>query len=364
MTENKQDIYRNLQIHLDQFPIGFPPTKTGIELKLLKNVFTEKEAIIATKLRASFDSLEEIHERFNEMEMKHDELEQILDVMVKKGTLKYKVVNGNKMYANIPLIVGIYEHQVNKLTPEFFNDFKEYLLTAFGAELLGTKISQFRTIPIGESITPEHAIADYDEIRKVIENSIEPIGVANCVCRQANEVMGHSCEKTSLKETCLYFNSTGQLFIDQGWARPISKEEALDIVNQSEKDGLTLQAGNTKNPEFICSCCSCCCQILTNLQKIPRPSRVISSNYYAVVDPELCVGCETCLERCQINSIKIVDNKAKVLLKRCIGCGVCVPSCLEDAISLKKKTEISVPPQTLENLYNTILEKKQEIRRK
>jgi ferredoxin len=362
MTENESGIYRKLQIHLDQFPIGFPATKTGIELKLLQHVFTEKEAIIAINLSWSYESSDNIQKRIKEIDI--EELERTLENMVKKGTLKYKIESGKKFYSNIPLVVGIYEHQVNKLTPEFLNDFKEYLLTAYGAELLGTKISQFRTIPIGESLNPELSIAEYDEIRKVIKNSIGPIGVANCVCRQAKEVMGHNCENTTLKETCLYFSSTGQLFIDQGWARSISKEEALDILYQSEKDGLTLQAGNTENPEFICSCCSCCCQILTNLQKIPRPPRVISTNFYAEVDPELCVGCETCIDRCNINAIKIKDNKAKILLKRCIGCGVCVPTCPEEAIKLKKKEKEIIPPQSLESLYDNIMEKKQEIRRK
>ena len=49
MIEEKPDIYRNLQVHLDQFPIGLPATKSGIELKVLKHVFTEDEAFIATK---------------------------------------------------------------------------------------------------------------------------------------------------------------------------------------------------------------------------------------------------------------------------------------------------------------------------
>ena len=37
------DLYRRLQKHLDRLPIPFPETKTGIELKLLKSLFTEKE---------------------------------------------------------------------------------------------------------------------------------------------------------------------------------------------------------------------------------------------------------------------------------------------------------------------------------
>jgi len=38
MTEEKSDIYRILQQHLDRMPIGFPPTKSGVELRLLKHL--------------------------------------------------------------------------------------------------------------------------------------------------------------------------------------------------------------------------------------------------------------------------------------------------------------------------------------
>ena len=50
MPNDDFDIYRNLQLHLDQCTIGFPATTTGIELKVLKHLFTEKEAINATKM--------------------------------------------------------------------------------------------------------------------------------------------------------------------------------------------------------------------------------------------------------------------------------------------------------------------------
>jgi len=42
MTEETQDLYRNLQIHLDQFPIGFPATKSGVELRILKYLFNDE----------------------------------------------------------------------------------------------------------------------------------------------------------------------------------------------------------------------------------------------------------------------------------------------------------------------------------
>jgi electron transport complex protein RnfB len=363
MSDNNE-IFRNLQIHLDQFPIGLPATPTGIEIKVLKHLFTEEEAFIGTKLSWDYESLEKIYDRIEKKDISVESLEALVENMIKKGTLKYKIVNGKKFYANLPLVVGIFEYQVNKLTKEFFEDFDEYLITAFGAELLGTKISQFRTIPVKESVSSEHYVSNYDEIKQVIQNSEEPITVANCVCRQSQDLYGNYCKQTSLRETCFYFGTTGQLFLDQGWARQITREEALEILKQAENDGLILQSGNTENPEFICSCCGCCCALLTKLQKLPRPSRVVSSNFYAIINSDLCAGCGTCADRCQVNAVKLSDNIAKVILKRCIGCGVCVPSCPEGAIQLQKKENEIIPPSSKQELYSQIMAKKQELRKK
>ena len=44
MTKN-DDIYRNLQKHLNRQPVGYPKTISGVELKVLKHIFTEEEAL-------------------------------------------------------------------------------------------------------------------------------------------------------------------------------------------------------------------------------------------------------------------------------------------------------------------------------
>ncbi|UCC19027.1 MAG: 4Fe-4S binding protein [Promethearchaeota archaeon] len=364
MPDADFDTYRNLQLHLDQFPIGFPATPTGIELKVLKHLFTEKEAIIATKLSWTYDNPENIYNRIDEIEISVEQLEEMLASMASKGTIKYKIENGKRVYANIPLAVGMFEYQVNKITKEFLIDFEEYLMSAFGAELVGSKLLQFRTIPIEQSINREQSIVNYNEIRKVVENVEEPIVVTNCLCRQSKDLLEDPCKKTSLRETCFYFGEKGQLFINEGWARTISRNEALKILEQAEIDGLALQSENTLKPEFMCCCCGCCCLILARLKLIPRPSRIITSNYYAEIDHDLCVGCGTCIDKCDLKSIKLIDNFANVILKRCIGCGVCVPTCSEQAIQLKKREEEKIPPKDSEDLYNKIMIKKQQLRKK
>ncbi|MHA2340110.1 MAG: hypothetical protein ACXACX_22650 [Candidatus Hodarchaeales archaeon] len=49
MSDNSNEsAYRELQQHLDTFPVGFPATKSGVEIRLLKNLFTPEEARIAS----------------------------------------------------------------------------------------------------------------------------------------------------------------------------------------------------------------------------------------------------------------------------------------------------------------------------
>ncbi len=71
--------------------------------------------------------------------------------------------------------------------------------------------------------------------------------MTNCLCRQGKDLLEEPCKRTTLKETCLYFGKTGHLFINEGWARGISKNKALEILNQAEIDGLALQSENTIN---------------------------------------------------------------------------------------------------------------------
>ena len=44
------DVYVRLREHLDNLPVGFPKTESGVELRILKRLFTEEEAEMAMHL--------------------------------------------------------------------------------------------------------------------------------------------------------------------------------------------------------------------------------------------------------------------------------------------------------------------------
>ncbi len=55
----------------------------------------------------------------------------------------------------------------------------------------------------------------------------------------------------------------------------------------------------------------------------------------AKVDKEKCNGCESCVEDCPSEAIKMVDNKAQIDIDACVDCGVCVDTCPDEAITME-----------------------------
>ena len=58
-----EDVYHKLQKHLNCQPVGFPATKSGSEIRILKNIFSSQEAEIAAYLSYKFESIETIFNR-------------------------------------------------------------------------------------------------------------------------------------------------------------------------------------------------------------------------------------------------------------------------------------------------------------
>ena len=97
MGQNDQ-VYTKLQKHLDNQAVGFPATKTGVEIRILKHIFTPEEAEIASLLSYKFEPPKIIYSRVEHLVESPEELEGILDGIQKKGGIEFKIKNGEKMY--------------------------------------------------------------------------------------------------------------------------------------------------------------------------------------------------------------------------------------------------------------------------
>ncbi len=350
--------YVDLQRHLDRQAIGFPATKTGAELKILKHIFSPEEARIATCLTYTPEPIDVVFERAGHLAATREALIEILHRIEKKGGIEIKVRDGKEWFCNAPLVVGMFEFQLDRLTPEFIRDFNTYTShRKFGVEFLGTKLPQMRTIPIAKSLRPQHQVSTYDEVTTLLRQAEAPFVVLECICRKKKAISGKPCRVTGRKETCLATGSMAQAALRNGIGREITLEETLATLEANQKEGLVLQPSNTQKAEFICSCCGCCCGMLGMHQGLPKPVDFWASNYYAAVDADACNGCGNCEARCQVGAARVSEKtkKASVDVNRCIGCGLCVPTCPREAISLKKKPAEASPPKTRDELHDIIM---------
>ncbi len=365
--KNEIDVYRKLQEHLDQQPVGFPATKSGVEIRILKRFFTPEEARIALMLKFSWkdlEPLEEIHERASSLGISLEELETLLDNMADKGAIMALKKGDTKTYGIALFAVGIFEFQVNKLTMEFVEEMHQYWNEAFAKDMIKVPIPQLRTVPVGLNVDHELDVVRYDDIKLLFDNVEGPFVAINCVCRQAKDLFEDPCEATKRREVCMSFGHAAQMYIDKGWGRQISRNEALEILKQNEEDGLIFQPANAQKIDFICNCCTCCCEGMSNLNKLPNPGQMVRTNYYAEIEEESCTGCGTCIDRCQLGAISLDDAVSSINRKRCIGCGNCVVVCPSDAIILRRKDKIREPPMTGVELYDIIAQRKLEIKEK
>ena len=354
-------VYVNLQKHLNAQAVGFPATKSGAEINVLKHIFTPAEAEIASFVTYRFEPVHVIYKRAKHLAESPEALAALLDRIQKKGGLEFRMKKGEKHYCTAPLVVGMYEFQLERLTPEFIKHFKAYTSDRhFGIEFLSTELPQMRTIPVAESILPQHDVSTFDEVTALLEQAQGPFVIVECICRKKKKLEGGTCNVTNRKETCLAIHGVAEMLQASNVGRNISREEALSIIKQNQTDGLVLQPSNTREAAFICSCCACCCGMLGIHKSLPKPLDFWSSNYQASVDTELCIGCGSCKESCQVGAVAVFEQEhcAVVNLDRCLGCGVCIADCPTEAISLLKKSTEVIPPQTREELYDIIMEKK------
>ena len=359
--EQYDQVYIKLQKHLDNQAVGFPATKTGVEIRILKHIFTPEEAEIASLLSYKFEPLEIIYSRAEHLVESPEEMEKILDRIQKKGGIEFKIKNGKKHYCNAPLIVGMYEFQTDRLTPEFVKDFNDYTSDKkFGIEFLSTKLPQMRTIPVAKSIHPQYNVSTFDEVTTLLQQAEEPFAIFECICRKKKSIEGEFCKVTDRKETCLAIGGMAQMTLANDVGRKITRDEAMSIIEQNQKEGLVLQSSNTKKAEFICSCCGCCCGMLDMHKNLPKPLDFWATNFHAIVDKNTCEGCGNCEESCQVGAVSVSEKEeyAVVNLDRCLGCGVCVSNCPTESISLLKKPTEVVPPQTREELIDIIMASK------
>jgi len=333
--------YEKLANELDLIPNGFPRTKSGVELQLLAKLFSPEDAAIAATLRMDPKSLSEIAE---ENSMEEPEAKSKLISMVKRGLIDIKREEGvGFVFHLIPFVVGFYERQNAKIDKEFAELFEKYYHEAFKQTMLSNP-SVHRIIPLEKTIPVDIDVMPYEKASTYLDQA-QSWGVLDCICRVQKNLIGQGCNHTV--KNCLVFSPKPGAFKKSEEIESLSKDEALEILAQADREGLVHSVNNAQTEVYyVCNCCTCSCGVLRGMVEYGSENSIARSDFYALVDADLCSGCEACLDRCAFNAMTMVDGICEVERLACYGCGLCISACETDALSLLQKSpeELAPPP--------------------
>lgn len=345
-------VYERLREFLDQFPIGFPKTVSGVEMRILRRLFTPEQAEAALLLSPFPEEASQIAARSGR---DAEELTRALEGMADDGLVLRLRRKGRPLFQAAPFMIGLYEYSVKKIDRELAALFKEFYDTALQTEMGASNIPGFKVIPVGRHIAADMALLPYHRLEEEVRTA-RRISVAECICRKEARLTGHACDHPL--ETCLSFGVAAEYYIETGLGREITAEEALDILKAADEAGLVHAGANSKHLSNICNCCPCCCASLKGIvHKGHDKRKYVNALYEAVVDQGECVACEVCLDRCPVGAI-VVDDTARVDRERCLGCGLCAGACPEEALSLRLRPDREEPFDRVLDMGLAILEAK------
>ena len=84
-----------------------------------------------------------------------------------------------KKYSAIPFVHGLFEYRVKNLDRELAELCNAYWGEGFGEAIANCGGYFLRTIPIGESLSPEYRVASYEDALEILKGK-DLIVVANC----------------------------------------------------------------------------------------------------------------------------------------------------------------------------------------
>lgn len=375
MSEERYNKAARIIIKAGSLP--FPINDTLVNI--IKEMINEEDlAFIDAFRRKTSQTLEELRKS---SKMSDEQILRHVKSLAKKGYIfNQPNSKGVMVYRLMPLVmVGAFEYSfmgrihhtpeekaLAELFAKYFDEVEDFIQANYDNIIpMFEKMRPFdRTLPIleqnvsGNEIqikvnkelnTPEEVILPTQNIEDLIEK-FDDIAVGHCFCRNHKDLLGEPCKQTELRENCFTFGKSARYVSEQGFARLISKEEALKIMKESEKDGLVHKAFHPhsdiqREETSVCNCCKCCCGTL-EWWRGGMTAMINSTNFLSSIDKDLCTGCGICIEKCPVEAIKLdTEDIAIVNEKICIGCGVCAHFCPENAVALiEGMRRVYVPP--------------------
>ena len=321
---------------------------------------------------------------FSLSNMAEDEFYGFLDSLQRKGFIHgQEDSRGNTEYRLNAIAVGWYECMMHYLMgkpneKEFsqkFNEVFEYfkkfnffplrniqnlILPALldanqDTEIIDPKIegkNKRRVIPLNKDVSvPNQRVYPTSYVNELIEKFGEKdqIYVFPCVCRHAKTLTDSECQFDIPRESCIGLGKIVTPWVDWGYGRKVSKEEAMEILKDVREHGAVHSVIHDRDDYHlpiiaICNCCWDCCGMLK-----PYNMGAISLKYNVSFTARIkqnadCKGCGICEKFCPTTAIRLKNDKVTLNPDRCIGCGQCAFQCRQNNIELyPNKRKVYLP---------------------
>ncbi len=243
-----------------------------------------------------------------------EEVDRLAQHLAWIGVFRWTIdeATGENRYFMQIFAPGIMEMLVNnqellKTHPEVGRAFEEYTRIRMQtmSPLLPSGYGLMRVVPVESAIRDNPAATDHEKLSYYL-SKYDTFSVSPCSCRASRTSINDGCGHLA-EEMCIQMGKGAEHYIRTGRARAITREEALEIIERAEENGLMHDIPNIEEAgesAAICNCCACACfGLRVGLMFGARDA--IRSNYVAEIDEAKCVACAQCVEVCPANALKL-----------------------------------------------------------
>lgn len=193
-----RDIFRELQQYLDRLSLGFPAAASGVEIQILKRLFSEEDAALFLSMTPRLEAPAEIAARVGRSV---EEVAAHLHDMTERGLLFRVKKEGGARYGTIPFAHGIFEFQVGRLDVELARLLDAYFHEAFRTAMVRSASTFLRTVPVQEALDVRQNIAAYEDAVGILRRT-EKIVVAECICRKQRRLVDQAAASPARSVSC------------------------------------------------------------------------------------------------------------------------------------------------------------------